>query len=64
MCENYTISQIFQNDTRRLAQIDELLLQEGLQRDRNLDYICGIFDEMEHLLATGSCRFIFRSGLL
>ena len=55
MYENYTISRIYPNETRRLSQIDTLLDQEGIQRDRNLDYICAIFDEMDQIIATGSC---------
>lgn len=55
MCEDYSISQIYPNEARRLAQIDKLLDQEGIQRDSHLDYICGIFDEMGNVIATGSC---------
>ncbi len=55
MHENYTISRIYPNETRRLSQIDTLLDQEGIQRDRNLDYICAVFDEMDQVIATGSC---------
>jgi len=36
-------------------QIDRLLTAEGIRRDGNLDYSCGIFDEEERLVATGSC---------
>lgn len=36
-------------------QIDALLQQEGIQRDGNLDYTCGIFDDDDTLIATGSC---------
>ena len=54
MYENYTISRIYPNETRRLSQIDTLLDQEGIQRDRNLDYICAVFDEMDQIIATGS----------
>jgi [citrate (pro-3S)-lyase] ligase len=35
--------------------MDKLLQQEGISRDGNLDYSCGIFDEDEQLIATGSC---------
>jgi len=37
------------------GQMDELLTAEGIRRDGNLDYSCGIFDADEHLIATGSC---------
>lgn len=42
-------------DKRSLAQVDALLRQEGISRDGNLDYICGMFDEDDALVATGSC---------
>lgn len=38
-----------------LAQVDKLLQQEGIRRDGNLDYTCGLFDEDWNLVATGSC---------
>lgn len=38
-----------------LAQVDKLLRQEGIRRDGNLDYTCGLFDEDWNLVATGSC---------
>ena len=48
-----SLSGISPNDTRTQAQMDELLRQEGIRRDRNLDYSCGVFDDGE-LIATGS----------
>lgn len=57
MQDNYTISQISLMENRRLAQVDALLEQEGIQRDNHLDYICGIFDERGAVIATGSCFF-------
>lgn len=35
-------------------QVDALLEQEGIRRDANLDYTCGLFDEDRRLAATGS----------
>ena len=52
---SYSIAQIYPNDKRRMAQVDALLAQEGIQRDKNLDYICGMFDEDYRVIATGSC---------
>ncbi len=52
---SYSISQIYPNDKRRMAQVDALLAQEGIQRDKNLDYSCGMFDEDYRVIATGSC---------
>ena len=49
------ISRIYPSDRNALAKVDALLAGEGLRRDANLDYICGIYDEDYHLIATGSC---------
>ncbi len=57
MCDTCTISHISPADTRRLAEIDALLLQEGIQRDKNLDVICAVFNEQNRIIATGSCFF-------
>ena len=48
-----SLSEISPRDTRTQAQMDELLLQEGIRRDRNLDYSCGVFEDGE-LIACGS----------
>ncbi len=52
---DYQISRIDPTDRRGLAQIDALLSQEGIRRDANLDYICGMYDENYDVIATGSC---------
>ncbi|MCD8083403.1 MAG: [citrate (pro-3S)-lyase] ligase [Clostridiales bacterium] len=52
---DYMISRIMPSDRRGLAQVDALLSQEGIRRDANLDYICGMYDENYHVIATGSC---------
>ena len=41
-------------DKQAWRQVDTLLEQEGISRDANLDYTCGLFDEDRHLAATGS----------
>lgn len=51
---DYTVSEIPFSDTRGNQQMDALLHREGIRRDRNLDYSCGIFDENINLIATGS----------
>lgn len=51
----YTISQIKPTERRVLRQMDALLEQEGIERDKNLDYSIGLFDEDYNLAATGSC---------
>lgn len=43
------------SDRFALQEMDLLLRQEGIRRDVNLDYSCGIYDEDENLVATGSC---------
>jgi len=48
------ITKIFMSDKAALAQVEALLAQEGIRRDANLDYICGVFDENYKLIATGS----------
>lgn len=52
---NYIISQVNENDLRTLKQVDQLLLNEGIQRDNNLDCICVMYDEDYQVIATGSC---------
>ena len=52
---DYSISQIYPSDKRRLSQIDQLLQKEGISRDGNLDYICAMEDENGEAIATGSC---------
>ena len=52
---SYFISQVMPSDRLALQQIDALLEQEGIERDRNLDCICGMFDEDYNVIATGSC---------
>ncbi len=49
------LSQILPGNVRENAQVDALLEEEGIRRDGNLDYICGLFDEDWNLVATGSC---------
>ncbi len=41
-------------DATAQAQMDALLCAEGIRRDKNLDYSCGVFDEDGALIATGS----------
>lgn len=51
----YTVSKIFQADHRANEDVNQLLDQEGIQRDKHLDYTCGLFNESDELVATGSC---------
>ncbi len=52
---DYLISRIFPADQRAQRQLDALLHAEGIRKDANLDYTCGMFDDDYHLIATGSC---------
>lgn len=52
---DYHISRIFKNDKREMKKLDALLEKEGIERDRNLDYTVGLYDDDYHLAATGSC---------
>ena len=40
----YILSQIKPSDRRASRQMDALLQQEGIERDKNLDYSVGLFD--------------------
>ena len=49
-----TLTSISPRDSRAWKQVEALLEREGIRRDANLDYTCGIFDEDYRLVATGS----------
>ncbi len=49
------LTAISPRDARGQQQVDALLEREGITRDRNLDYTCGILDDDGALIATGSC---------
>ena len=49
---DYSISRICPSDNRGLQQVDALLQKEGISRDGNLDYICGMEDEEGRIIAT------------
>ena len=51
----YSLSAIESWDSRNRRQADALLQAEGIRRDKNLSYTCGVFDEDMRLIATGSC---------
>lgn len=51
----YYIRQIADDNYMEQRKVDELLQAEGIHRDANLDYTCGLFDGNEQLVATGSC---------
>lgn len=55
MFDDYTVSRVFPRNKAAMAAVDRLLKQEGITRDRNLDYTCAVYDRNDHIVATGSC---------
>ena len=55
MFDEYTVSRVFPRNRAAMAAVDRLLTQEGITRDRNLDYTCAVYDRHENIVATGSC---------
>ena len=53
--EDITISPIYPNDKYSNSMILKLLNQEGIKRDRNLDYTCVAYDSDYNIIGTGSC---------
>ena len=51
----YAISEIYPSDRYSNSQVDRLLEAEGIRRDANLDYTCGMYDDDMNIIATGSC---------
>lgn len=51
---NYNIAKIYSSDRFANAQILKLLQEEGIRRDPNLDYTCGMYDDDMNIIATGS----------
>ncbi|MBQ7154111.1 MAG: [Synergistaceae bacterium] len=51
----YSISKVYPTDRRAVAQVEKLLLAEGIRRDKNLDYTCAAYDDDYNIIATGSC---------
>ena len=51
---DYSISKIYPGDRFANSQIQKLLQEEGIRRDPNLDYTCGMYDDNMNIIATGS----------
>lgn len=51
---DYVVSTVNLTDVRTLKKVEELLIQEGIKRDRNLEHICAVFDSDYNVIATGS----------
>ena len=52
---DYKVSKVYPSDKRGNAQVERLLLAEGIRRDKNLDYTCALYDDDYNIVATGSC---------
>ena len=52
---DHVITQIHPSDKYGCRMVDQLLTAEGIRRDANLDYTCGMYDNEMNLIATGSC---------
>lgn len=50
----YFATSISPRDARAQKQMDELLRQEGISRDKNLSYSAAIYDDDANMIATGS----------
>ena len=48
------ISRIYPTDRKNQEKLVNLLKEEGIRKDKNLDYTAGLFDDEERLVATGS----------
>ena len=48
------ISRIYPADRKSQEKLVNLLEEEGIRKDKNLDYTAGLFDDEERLVATGS----------
>lgn len=53
--QEYTIAEILKNDKNGNQAVEKLLHDEGIRKDKNLDYTCGVYDENYNIIATGSC---------
>lgn len=52
---DHILSEIRPDDRRANEELEKLLNEEGIRKDANLDYTCGIYDDEYRLIATGSC---------
>ena len=52
---DYTVSKVYPSDKRGNAQVERLILAEGIRHDKNLDYTCAVYDDDYNIVATGSC---------
>ena len=52
---DYSVSEVYASDKNTNLKVNKLLEQEGIRRDKNLDYTCAMFDDDYNVIATGSC---------
>ena len=52
--DDYFVSAISYDDSRRVKEWERLLRREGLSRDRCLDHTIGLYDKDHNIVATGS----------
>lgn len=50
----FAVKKIHPSDRHGMAQVDALLARQNLNRDPNLEYTVGLFDDDNNLVATGS----------
>lgn len=50
----FHFSKIYPSDRYATKQLIDLLVQQGIALDQHLDYTCGLYDDEENLVATGS----------
>lgn len=50
----FTVERIFPKNAIAMRKVEKLLKEQGIRLDKNLDYICGIYDQQRNLIATGS----------
>ena len=53
--QDYTISEVLKNDKQGNILVKKLLNDEGIRRDKNIDYTCAVYDENYNMIATASC---------
>lgn len=51
---DYVVSSVSLSDSRTLKKVEELLVQEGIKKDKNLEHICVVYDADYNVIATGS----------
>jgi len=52
---DFKLCRIYPNDKLIMKKMDNLLEEEGILRDKNLDYCIGLMDDDFNMVATGSC---------